>query len=58
LRRQRGADQRAGAGNGGEMVPEQHPLGRRHVIVAVGKPVRRRDAPVIQSQRLGGDEAE
>ena len=35
LRRQHRSDQRPGAGDRGEVVPEQHPLVRRDVVVAV-----------------------
>ena len=56
LRGQRRADQRAGSGDGGEVVSEQHPARRRHVVVTVLKRVSGSGAAIVERQRLGGDE--
>ena len=55
LRGQRRAHQRTGAGDGREVVPEQHPLGRSHIVMAVFEGMRRSGAAVVQRQRLGRD---
>ena len=49
---QHGAEQGAGGGDGGEMVPEEHVLVGIHVIVAVGVLDGRRHTGVIQVQHL------
>ena len=56
LRGERRADQRARAGDGREMMAEQHPAARRIVVVAVVFLVRRRHARVVERHDLGGDE--
>ena len=56
LRRQGRTHQRSRAGNGRKVMPEQNPLGRRHVVVAVLIGVGGSDAAVVQHHRLGGDE--
>ena len=43
LRRQHRADQRAGAGDGGEVVAEQHPAVGGDEVLAVGEAMRGRD---------------
>ena len=45
-----------GAGDRGEMVAEQHPAGRRMVVVAVGAGVRRRRPAVVQDHDPRRDE--
>ena len=52
LRRQRRTDQRAGAGDGGEVVAEEHPLGRGIVVVAVVLGMSWRDPRVVQHHDL------
>ena len=56
LRGQHRADQRSGAGDGGEMVAEQHVAVGRHVvepvIVAIGRRLPRR----VDAEHLVGDE--
>jgi hypothetical protein len=44
LRRERRADQRTGAGDGGEVVAEYDPLVGRHEVAAVVEAFRRRGA--------------
>ena len=56
LRREHRADQRAGAGDGREMVAEQHPFVGGHVIEPVIAAHRRRDARIVEAERLFGDE--
>ena len=56
LRRQHRPDQRPGAGDGGEVMAEQHPPGRGVVVVAVVLRVRRRHARVVEHHDAGGDE--
>ena len=48
LRRQRRAHQRPGAGDGGKVMSEQHPLRRGHIVVPVFIGVRRSDAAVVE----------
>ena len=56
LRRQHRADERAGAGDGGEVVAEQHPAVGGHEVLAVGEAVRRGDARVVEDEDARGDE--
>ena len=51
-----GPDERSRAGDRREMMAEQHPLVRRHEVVAVLLRVRRRDARVVERHHLGGQE--
>ncbi|MCY1226957.1 hypothetical protein D9M72_392100 [compost metagenome] len=57
LRGQHRADQRAGAGDGGEVVAEQHRLVGRHVVQAVVMAPGRRHAFGIELHHLVGDKA-
>src|SRR5471030_3329461 len=50
---QRGPHQRARSGNGGEVVAEEHPFGRGHIIMPVSESVRRSGAAVVQHQSFG-----
>jgi hypothetical protein len=56
LRGQHRADQRAGAGDGGKVVAEQHVLVGRHVVEAVVELVGRGHAARVQAQHFVGDE--
>ena len=56
LRGQHRSDQRARAGDGGEVMAEEHPLLRRVVVVPVVLRVRRRHARIVQHHHLRGDE--
>ena len=56
LRGQRRPDQRPGAGDGGEVVAEEHPLRRRHEVAAVVQPLGGRGAPRIEVEYGLGDE--
>ena len=56
LRRQHRTDERTRPGDRGEMVTEEHPPGRRVVVVPVGAGVRRRDPRVVEDQDARGDE--
>ena len=51
-----GSYQRACTGDGREMVAKEHPSRRCDIVVAVGELVGRSGTPVVQRQRLGGDE--
>ena len=51
-----GPDQRAGAGDGREVVAEEHPLGRRHEVAAVVQPLGRRGAPRVEAEDRLRDE--
>src|SRR5882762_3280526 len=55
LRRQRRPHQRSCSRNRREMMPEQNPLRRRHVVMSIFVRMRRRLAPVVQRQRLRGN---
>ena len=57
LRRQRGPYQRTRAGDGREVVSEQHPLGRGDVVMSVGEGVRGRLAAVVERRGLGREKA-
>src|SRR5260370_5565409 len=56
LRGQGGTDQGTRAGDGGEVMAEKNPLGRRHVVVTVVVNMSRSAAAVVQSEGLRGDE--
>ncbi len=56
LRRQHRADQRAGSGDGGEMVPEDHPFVGGNKVAAIFQPLGRCGALSIQDQHFGRDE--
>ena len=56
LRGEHRADQRAGAGDGGEMMAEQHVAVGRHVIEAVVVAIRRRRPLRVDAEHLVGDE--
>src|SRR5438270_14033113 len=56
LRGKSGPHKWSGAGDGGEVMPEQHPLWRSNVVVTVGVKVPGSRAPVIQGKGLSGDE--
>src|SRR6185503_19090442 len=56
LRRQRRADQRARAGDRGEVVAEHDPLVGGHVVAAVVEPLGGCRARVVERQHLGRDE--
>ena len=56
LRRQRRADQRPGAGDGGEVVAEHDPAVGRHEVAAVVEALGRRGARGVEDQHLGRDE--
>src|SRR5262249_37763541 len=51
-----GSDERAGAGDGGEVVAEEDPFVGGVVVVAIGEAVGRGDALVIQDHDGGRDE--
>ena len=53
LRRQDRPDQRAGAGDRREVVPEHDPAVGGDEVLAVGEPVRRGDARVVERERPG-----
>ena len=53
LRRQHGADQRSGAGDGGEMVTEDDPLVRFHEVTSVGVDRGGRGAKFVEREDLG-----
>ena len=55
LRRQRRADQRAGAGDGGEVVAEHDPFVGGHEVAPVVEALRRRGAGLVQHQHPGGN---
>ena len=55
LRGQHRPHQRPGAGDGGEVVAEQHVLVGRHVVQAVVVDHRRSGAAGVQLHHLGGD---
>ncbi|MCY1518644.1 hypothetical protein D9M68_533670 [compost metagenome] len=57
LRGQHRAHQRASAGDGGEVMAEQHVLIRRHVVQAVVVLPCRRHARGVQLEDLVGDES-
>ena len=57
LRGQHGPDQRAGAGDGGEVVAEQHPAVGDVEVPAVLQPLGGGGALVVELQHLVGDEA-
>ena len=57
LRRQHRPDQRPGPGDGREVMPEEHPLVGRDVVLPVLEPMRRRDAGVIERHHLRGEES-
>ena len=50
-----GTHQRTRAGDGGEVMPEQHPLGRSHIIMSVFIGMRRGGAAIVQRKRFGCD---
>jgi hypothetical protein len=56
LRRQDRPDQRPGAGDGREVMAEEHPARRGVVVVAVVLRVRRRRAGVVEHEKTRGDE--
>ena len=56
LRRQHRPDQRPRAGDGREVMPEEHPLVGRHVVLPVVEPMRRRDPRVIERHHLRREE--
>ncbi len=56
LRGEHGSDQRAGAGDGREMMAEQHVFVGRHVIEPVVAAMRRRRAIGVEPQQLSRDE--
>src|SRR5262249_12340422 len=56
VQRQDRTDQRAGAGDGREVVAEQDPLVRRVVILAIVEPMRRRRVGIVQRCHLGSQE--
>ena len=49
----RWAHQRTGTGNGGEVMTEQHPFRRRHIVVVVFIQVSRRYSTIVQGHDLG-----
>ena len=51
------ADQRARAGDRGEVVAEEHPAGGRHEVAAVGQPLGRRGPAVVEAEDPVGEEA-
>ena len=53
LRSQHGADQGSGSGNGGEMMTENHPAIRWHIILVVISQNSRRGALLIQNEHFG-----
>ncbi len=57
LRCQGWTNQRSGTGYGCEVMPEQHPLRRRHVVVSVFVNVRRSDPCVVEGEHFGGKES-
>ena len=54
LRGQRGAYQWSGAGNGCKMVPEEHPLRRRRIVLSIPAGVRGGDPRIVEHQNPGG----
>ena len=56
LRREHGTDERAGAGDRGEVMAEQHQSMRRMVVVAVVADVRRRHPRVVERHDPRRDE--
>ena len=56
LDRQHRTDQRPGAGDGREVMAEQHPLVGRVVVLAVVEAVRGRDPRVVEHGDPGGEE--
>src|SRR6266850_3203862 len=55
LRGERGADERAGARDGGEMVAEEHPLVGGHEVATVVVPFAGRSSRVIERENLCGN---
>ncbi len=51
LRGERRPDERPGAGDGREVMAEEHPLRRRHEVAAVVEPLGRRGAPRRRARR-------
>ena len=49
--------QRSGAGDGGEVMSEEHPARRGHEVAAVGESMRRRGARVVELHDLVREEA-
>ena len=56
LRGQHRPDQRTGAGDGREMMAEEHPAAGRIVVVPVVFRMRRGDARIVERHHLRGDE--
>ena len=56
LRGQRRPDERSGAGDGGEMMAEEHPAAGRIVVVPVVFRMRRGDARIVERHDLRRDE--
>ena len=57
LRGEHRADQRSGAGDGREMMAEEHPAVGRHEVAAVVEPLGRRGAPVVETEDTRREEA-
>src|SRR5262249_46316234 len=53
---ERGPYQRSGAGNGGEVMTEEHPLRRRNVVVAVFVDMCGSGAGIVEREYLRGYE--
>jgi len=51
-----GTDERAGAGDGGEVMSEEDPAGRGYIVMTVSVGVAGSDTAIIERQRLGGNE--
>ena len=56
LRRQNRADQRSGAGDGGKMVSEDHPLVGGNIIAPIVQPLGRGGTVRIEHEHFGRDE--
>jgi hypothetical protein len=57
LDRQHRTDERAGPGNGGEVMAEEDPFLGRMIILAVIEEVRRRRAEIVNHRDAGGEES-
>ena len=52
LRRKHRPDERSRAGNGGEMMPEEHRAMRRMIVNAIMEPVRGRHARIVEREHF------
>jgi hypothetical protein len=57
LRRQDRSDQRAGSGNGGEMMSEEDPALGGHEVATVGEPLGGSGPAVVHAEHSIGDES-